>query len=63
MREGEKLRATEALKIDTQKHVHPPKQQPMIYVCGECNTENEIKIQGSNQMQRMWIQNNVQEKD
>uniref|UniRef100_A0A4W2CP89 DNA-directed RNA polymerases I, II, and III subunit RPABC4 n=1 Tax=Bos indicus x Bos taurus TaxID=30522 RepID=A0A4W2CP89_BOBOX len=22
---------------------NPPKQQPMIYICGECHTENEIK--------------------
>ncbi|XP_069813436.1 DNA-directed RNA polymerases I, II, and III subunit RPABC4 isoform X1 [Dendropsophus ebraccatus] len=21
----------------------PPKQQPMIYICGECHAENEIK--------------------
>ncbi|XP_052016677.1 DNA-directed RNA polymerases I, II, and III subunit RPABC4 isoform X1 [Apodemus sylvaticus] len=33
----------EALKMDTQKDVQPPKQQPMIYICGECHTENEIK--------------------
>eukprot|EP00069_Balaena_mysticetus_P011123 bmy_21051T0 len=29
--------------MDTQKDVQPPKQQPMIYICGECHTENEIK--------------------
>ncbi|XP_045141187.1 DNA-directed RNA polymerases I, II, and III subunit RPABC4-like [Echinops telfairi] len=23
--------------------MQPPKQQPMIYIGGECNTENEIK--------------------
>ncbi|GAB1299304.1 DNA-directed RNA polymerases I, II, and III subunit RPABC4 [Apodemus speciosus] len=34
---------TAALKMDTQKDVQPPKQQPMIYICGECHTENEIK--------------------
>nr|XP_012311254.1 DNA-directed RNA polymerases I, II, and III subunit RPABC4 isoform X1 [Aotus nancymaae] len=31
------------LTMDTQKDVQPPKQQPMIYICGECHTENEIK--------------------
>ncbi|KAG7500991.1 DNA-directed RNA polymerases I, II, and III subunit RPABC4 [Solea senegalensis] len=30
-------------KMDAQKDVQPPKQQPMIYICGECHTENEIK--------------------
>nr|XP_042116401.1 DNA-directed RNA polymerases I, II, and III subunit RPABC4-like [Peromyscus maniculatus bairdii] len=29
--------------MDTQKDVQPSKQQPMIYICGECRTENEIK--------------------
>ncbi|XP_037066346.1 DNA-directed RNA polymerases I, II, and III subunit RPABC4-like [Peromyscus leucopus] len=29
--------------MDTQKDVQLPKQQPMIYICGECHTENEIK--------------------
>ncbi|XP_051016462.1 DNA-directed RNA polymerases I, II, and III subunit RPABC4 [Acomys russatus] len=29
--------------MDTQKDVQPPKQQPMIYICGDCHTENEIK--------------------
>ncbi|XP_049730520.1 DNA-directed RNA polymerases I, II, and III subunit RPABC4-like [Elephas maximus indicus] len=29
--------------MDIQKDVQPPKQQPMIYICGECHTENEIK--------------------
>ncbi|KAB0388716.1 hypothetical protein E2I00_007950 [Balaenoptera physalus] len=36
--------------MDTQKDVQPPKQQPMIYICGgksnthkKCHTENEIK--------------------
>lgn len=29
--------------MDTQKDVQPPKQQPMIYICGECHTENEMK--------------------
>uniref|UniRef100_A0AAZ3QIS1 DNA-directed RNA polymerases I, II, and III subunit RPABC4 n=1 Tax=Oncorhynchus tshawytscha TaxID=74940 RepID=A0AAZ3QIS1_ONCTS len=29
--------------MDAQKDVQPPKQQPMIYICGECHTENEIK--------------------
>uniref|UniRef100_A0A9L0JTM4 DNA-directed RNA polymerases I, II, and III subunit RPABC4 n=1 Tax=Equus asinus TaxID=9793 RepID=A0A9L0JTM4_EQUAS len=33
----------EGLTMDTQKDVQPPKQQPMIYICGECHTENEIK--------------------
>ncbi|XP_059961216.1 DNA-directed RNA polymerases I, II, and III subunit RPABC4-like [Mesoplodon densirostris] len=31
------------LVLHTQKDVQPPKQQPMIYICGECHTENEIK--------------------
>ncbi|EDL08828.1 mCG145114, partial [Mus musculus] len=38
----ERLEA-EALTMDAQKDVQPPKQQPMIYICGECHTENEIK--------------------
>ncbi|KAI9539980.1 hypothetical protein NQZ68_001913 [Dissostichus eleginoides] len=29
--------------MDPQKDAQPPKQQPMIYICGECHTENEIK--------------------
>ncbi|KAL7381569.1 hypothetical protein ABVT39_007785 [Epinephelus coioides] len=29
--------------MDAQKDLQPPKQQPMIYICGECHTENEIK--------------------
>ncbi|KAL4629970.1 DNA-directed RNA polymerases I, II, and III subunit RPABC4 [Arapaima gigas] len=29
--------------MDSQKDLQPPKQQPMIYICGECHTENEIK--------------------
>ncbi|XP_054942458.1 DNA-directed RNA polymerases I, II, and III subunit RPABC4-like [Physeter macrocephalus] len=29
--------------MDTQKDVQLPKQQPMIYICGECHTENEVK--------------------
>ncbi|KPP73503.1 DNA-directed RNA polymerases I, II, and III subunit RPABC4-like [Scleropages formosus] len=29
--------------MDPQKDLQPPKQQPMIYICGECHTENEIK--------------------
>uniref|UniRef100_A0A8C2DMU3 DNA-directed RNA polymerases I, II, and III subunit RPABC4 n=1 Tax=Cyprinus carpio TaxID=7962 RepID=A0A8C2DMU3_CYPCA len=29
--------------MDSQKDIQPPKQQPMIYICGECHTENEIK--------------------
>ncbi|XP_054047307.1 DNA-directed RNA polymerases I, II, and III subunit RPABC4 isoform X2 [Rissa tridactyla] len=31
------------INMDSQKDVQPPKQQPMIYICGECHTENEIK--------------------
>ncbi|XP_038246312.1 DNA-directed RNA polymerases I, II, and III subunit RPABC4 isoform X2 [Dermochelys coriacea] len=31
------------VSMDSQKDVQPPKQQPMIYICGECHTENEIK--------------------
>ncbi|XP_041911883.1 DNA-directed RNA polymerases I, II, and III subunit RPABC4-like [Arvicola amphibius] len=30
-------------QIPRKKDVQPPKQQPMIYICGECHTENEIK--------------------
>ncbi|KAK3511865.1 hypothetical protein QTP70_027461 [Hemibagrus guttatus] len=30
-------------EMDSQKDIQPPKQQPMIYICGECHTENEIK--------------------
>uniref|UniRef100_A0A8C5Q100 DNA-directed RNA polymerases I, II, and III subunit RPABC4 n=1 Tax=Leptobrachium leishanense TaxID=445787 RepID=A0A8C5Q100_9ANUR len=29
--------------MDAPKDAPPPKQQPMIYICGECHTENEIK--------------------
>uniref|UniRef100_A0A8C1RGB0 DNA-directed RNA polymerases I, II, and III subunit RPABC4 n=2 Tax=Cyprinus carpio TaxID=7962 RepID=A0A8C1RGB0_CYPCA len=29
--------------MDSQEKIQPPKQQPMIYICGECHTENEIK--------------------
>uniref|UniRef100_A0A4W6DZ71 DNA-directed RNA polymerases I, II, and III subunit RPABC4 n=1 Tax=Lates calcarifer TaxID=8187 RepID=A0A4W6DZ71_LATCA len=29
--------------MEAQKDLQPPKQQPMIYICGECHTENEIK--------------------
>ncbi|XP_029447655.1 DNA-directed RNA polymerases I, II, and III subunit RPABC4 [Rhinatrema bivittatum] len=29
--------------MDPPKDVPPPKQQPMIYICGECHNENEIK--------------------
>uniref|UniRef100_A0A3Q2IKA1 DNA-directed RNA polymerases I, II, and III subunit RPABC4 n=2 Tax=Equus TaxID=9789 RepID=A0A3Q2IKA1_HORSE len=29
--------------VDTQKDVRPPKQQSVLYICGECHTENEIK--------------------
>ncbi|XP_046690934.1 DNA-directed RNA polymerases I, II, and III subunit RPABC4 isoform X1 [Silurus meridionalis] len=32
-----------ASEMDSQKDIPPPKQQPMIYICGECHTENEIK--------------------
>lgn len=39
----ESLLPAQALTMDTQKDVQPPKQQPMIYICGECHTENEIK--------------------
>ncbi|KAK6491499.1 DNA-directed RNA polymerases I [Huso huso] len=35
--------AFRTVKMDPQKDVQPPKQQPMIYICGECHTENEIK--------------------
>ncbi|XP_040091004.1 DNA-directed RNA polymerases I, II, and III subunit RPABC4-like [Oryx dammah] len=33
--------------MDTQ-NVQPSKQQPMIYICGECHTENEIKSRDPN---------------
>lgn len=47
----------------TQKDFQPGKQQPMIYICGRMSHRKWNKIQGSNQVQRMWIQNNVQEKN
>ncbi|KAM7075569.1 DNA-directed RNA polymerases I, II, and III subunit RPABC4 isoform 2-T2 [Molossus nigricans] len=31
------------LTMDTQEDVQPPEQQPIIYICGECHTESEIK--------------------
>ncbi|GCC29022.1 hypothetical protein chiPu_0007458 [Chiloscyllium punctatum] len=31
------------IEMDIQKDLQPPKQQPMVYICGECHTENEIK--------------------
>ncbi|KAG7317399.1 hypothetical protein KOW79_019697 [Hemibagrus wyckioides] len=34
---------TFVVEMDPQKDMQPPKQQPMIYICGECHTENEIK--------------------
>ncbi|XP_027548132.1 DNA-directed RNA polymerases I, II, and III subunit RPABC4 isoform X2 [Neopelma chrysocephalum] len=37
------LRDGKERNMDSQKDVQPPKQQPMIYICGECHTENEIK--------------------
>ena len=36
--------------MDTLKDVPPPKQQPMVYICGECHMVKWNKIQGSNQM-------------
>ncbi|KAK6328014.1 hypothetical protein J4Q44_G00036600 [Coregonus suidteri] len=38
-----KKRTKRYSSMDAQKDVQPPKQQPMIYICGECHTENEIK--------------------
>uniref|UniRef100_UPI00358FE1F1 DNA-directed RNA polymerases I, II, and III subunit RPABC4 isoform X1 n=2 Tax=Myxine glutinosa TaxID=7769 RepID=UPI00358FE1F1 len=32
-----------AYMMETPKDAPPAKQQPMIYICGECHTENEIK--------------------
>ncbi|XP_048204569.1 DNA-directed RNA polymerases I, II, and III subunit RPABC4-like [Perognathus longimembris pacificus] len=29
--------------MDTQKDIQPLKQQPIIYICGECHTKSEIK--------------------
>ena len=43
VREGALLPAEEALPMDAQKDVQPPKQQPMIDICGECHTKSEIK--------------------
>jgi DNA-directed RNA polymerase I, II, and III subunit RPABC4 len=43
LRERTLLLAVEALTMDTQKDVQPPKQQPMIDICGECHTKSEIK--------------------
>ncbi|XP_062845188.1 DNA-directed RNA polymerases I, II, and III subunit RPABC4 [Trichomycterus rosablanca] len=34
---------TFVVEMDPQKDSQPPKQQPMVYICGECHTENEIK--------------------
>ncbi|XP_039377383.1 DNA-directed RNA polymerases I, II, and III subunit RPABC4 isoform X1 [Mauremys mutica] len=42
LREGA-TRGVTIKNMDSQKEVQPPKQQPMIYICGECHTENEIK--------------------
>ncbi|XP_077207924.1 DNA-directed RNA polymerases I, II, and III subunit RPABC4 [Paroedura picta] len=28
--------------MDAEKDVPPPKEQPMIYICGKCYKENEI---------------------
>lgn len=41
--EGTLLQAAQTLTLDTQKDAQPPKQQPMIQICGECHTKNEIK--------------------
>ena len=52
-------------------------RQTMIYICGECHSENDIRQQDAidielihyvylprwNSMQRMWLQNHVQEKN
>ncbi|XP_037662286.1 DNA-directed RNA polymerases I, II, and III subunit RPABC4-like [Choloepus didactylus] len=35
------------LTVDTQKDMQPPKQQPMIYICEECHTKNEISSKDS----------------
>nr|XP_045015510.1 DNA-directed RNA polymerases I, II, and III subunit RPABC4-like [Jaculus jaculus] len=32
------------LATETQKGVQPPKKQPMIYICGDCHPQNEIKF-------------------
>ncbi|XP_045439750.1 DNA-directed RNA polymerases I, II, and III subunit RPABC4-like [Pipistrellus kuhlii] len=32
-------------KVDMQQDVQLPKQQPMVYICGDCHTENKIKSQ------------------
>ncbi|XP_034278414.1 DNA-directed RNA polymerases I, II, and III subunit RPABC4 isoform X1 [Pantherophis guttatus] len=29
--------------METEEDAPPPKQQPMIYICGDCHKENEIK--------------------
>ncbi|XP_036075568.1 DNA-directed RNA polymerases I, II, and III subunit RPABC4-like [Rousettus aegyptiacus] len=29
--------------VDTQKDIQSPKQEPMICICEDCHTENEIK--------------------
>ncbi|XP_054571362.1 DNA-directed RNA polymerases I, II, and III subunit RPABC4-like [Eptesicus fuscus] len=36
-------RSVWVLRINTQKDVQPPKQQPVIHICGECHAENEMK--------------------
>ncbi|XP_056378370.1 DNA-directed RNA polymerases I, II, and III subunit RPABC4 isoform X1 [Hyla sarda] len=35
--------ASHLKSMEAQKDDPPPKQQPMIYICAECHTENEIK--------------------
>ncbi|XP_035537221.1 DNA-directed RNA polymerases I, II, and III subunit RPABC4 isoform X1 [Morone saxatilis] len=40
---GKQLTGKTKTNMDPPKDVQPPKQQPMIYICGECHTENEIK--------------------
>ncbi|XP_070604216.1 DNA-directed RNA polymerases I, II, and III subunit RPABC4 isoform X1 [Erythrolamprus reginae] len=29
--------------METEEDAPPPKQQPMVYICGGCHKENEIK--------------------
>ncbi|KAL3207320.1 hypothetical protein MRX96_052697, partial [Rhipicephalus microplus] len=38
-----------------------PVKVPMIYICGECHQENEIRPQRSHSLQGVWLQDHVQE--
>lgn len=48
--------------MDTQQDVQHPKEQPVVYICGECDTDNEIKSRDPVSCS-VWAPNNVQEQD